>query len=102
MLKQIIIFYIGKFISYINRILTIKDFEKEGANPIIGMGYYSLKIKDYKCEICIDFNFREGWQVSLCNKYEEVVESYRVGSERQSLILANKIYGNLIGDLLLL
>ena len=66
------------------------------------MGYYSYKIKDYKCEICIDFSFSDGWQVSVSNKFEEVIECYKAMNERHCVIIVNKICCNLYGSILLL
>lgn len=42
-------------------------------------GYYSYKKGDW--EVCVDHSFKKGWIVSLCNKFEEVVEEYVFNDE---------------------
>lgn len=70
--------------------LSIKNFRLIVINKEEKSSYYSFKVKGW--EITIDYDYCIGWQVYLCNKWEEVVEEYPCGCEDEAMEIANKIY----------
>jgi len=83
-------FWMGNFLKYMSRNLTIDDFIWITVDSKKGTGYYSFKGNGY--EITIDFSYCYGWLVCLCNKWEEVIEQYACRSSEVAVEKANEIY----------
>jgi hypothetical protein len=76
--------------EYMSKALKLSDFRLVITSQETKMGYYSLK-KDGD-EICLEYDDREGWLVSLCNKWEEVLDEDCFSTQEDALEQANKFY----------
>ena len=78
------------FTNYMNKVLTLKDFEWIILSKKAKSGYYSFKTEFY--EICLDQSDIHGWLVCLANNHEEVLEEVIVKTKREALAEANRFY----------
>jgi hypothetical protein len=77
-----------RLLKTVPKILALKDFKYIQVGKRRDIGYYSIHIG--LSEICLDKNGT--WCVSLCNKFEEVIQDCSLLNLEQALKLANRFY----------
>lgn len=93
-IKKVVFNMLGKRVNalreYMSRILGLSNFRLAVTNRETRTGYYSFKKNGD--EICLEYDEYEGWLVSLCNKWEEVLDEDCFSTQEEALEQANKFY----------
>lgn len=92
--KQRLDWWAGNLKTYMDKILTIKDFCWVVIDIKKHNGYFSFKDRGY--EICLDYSLKNGWVVYLCNKFEEVLEEYCLKTECEAWDKVNDVYRSFV------